>query len=136
MAVLNFYHLNKVIPDTAVYVGRRNVKFGLPQSPFANPEPLKDESDRAANLQRYQGWLWNNLKTGRITEAQLLELEHKDVVCYCAPKACHGDVVSRAVAWAVRRRDAGLTGTPVAPHASASVAQPPGESPRRASSKP
>lgn len=50
MAVLNFYHLSKVIPDNAVYIGRAMPHFGLKQSKFANPFKLSKEEPRGPQL--------------------------------------------------------------------------------------
>lgn len=108
MQVLNFYHLNRTIPDNAVYIGRANRKLGLIGSRFANPFPITEQDDRDAVVTKYGQWLWGQLKAGTITEAHLLELEGKDLVCYCAPKRCHGDVLKNAVAWARLRADGRL----------------------------
>lgn len=105
MNVLNFYHLNRTIPDNAVYIGRANRKLGLVGSRFANPFPITEQDDRDAVVAKYGQWLWAQLKSGTITEQHLLELEGKDLVCYCAPKRCHGDVLKNAVAWARLRAD-------------------------------
>lgn len=50
MAVLNFYHLSKVIPEGAVYIGRRMPHFGLQQSKFANPFKLSEDEPRGLQL--------------------------------------------------------------------------------------
>lgn len=107
MAVLNYYHIGKTIPEGAVYIGRAQPAKGLSGSKFANPEwlpPGSSEEDRGANLNRYRKWLVNQVKSGKITHEDLLALEGRDLVCFCKPKACHGDVVSEAVAWAVKQR--------------------------------
>lgn len=115
MAVLNFYHLGKAIPDNAVYIGRASAAHHLPGSPFANPFPVNAQRTREESIALFRDHLWKSLREGRITETQLLALEGKDLVCYCAPKPCHGHVVAKAVEWAVRRSQQGLTGTAVEP---------------------
>ncbi|URC22611.1 hypothetical protein KASHIRA_00170 [Serratia phage vB_SmaM-Kashira] len=107
--VLNFYKEGLKIPDGAVYIGRRMVKHGLSASKFANPFRLSDDEPRGATIERYRHWLWENIRSGKITEKDLLALEGKDVVCYCHPAPCHGDVVVKAVEWAIRRRDERLS---------------------------
>lgn len=116
MAVLNYYHLNKIIPEGAVYIGRAQPHIGLTGSIFANPNPLaKGASDEAReeNLGRYRQQLVAKVKSGAIKMEDLLALEGRDLVCFCAPKRCHGNVVSEAVEWAVKQRDRGIL--PVAP---------------------
>lgn len=115
MTVLNFYHIGKTIPENAVYIGRASAANHLSESPFANPFPVGKNVSREESIARFQTHLWESLQNGRITEDQLLTLEGKDLVCYCAPQACHGNIVEKAVAWAVRRREQGLTGTAAAP---------------------
>lgn len=104
--VLNFYKIGKVIPEGAIYIGRAMPHFGLKASKFANPFKLSEDEERGATIARYKTWLWNQIKTGKITLEDLLELEGRDVVCFCAPQPCHGDIVLAAVAWARSKYDA------------------------------
>lgn len=105
MKVLNFYHLGKVIPEGATYIGRAMPHFGLKASKFANPFKLKDDEPRGSTIQRYKEWLWEQIRQGKITLEDLLELEGQNLVCFCAPQACHGDVLVAAVQWARREWD-------------------------------
>lgn len=104
MEILNFYHIGKVVPEGAVYIGRAMPHFGLKQSKFANPFKLSDAEPRGATIERYRVWLWEQIRSGKITVQDLLELDGKDLVCFCKqPKkevACHGDVIRSAVVWA------------------------------------
>ena len=117
MRVLNLYHLPReqpVPPPGTVYIGRASPGRGLPQSPFANPfylRPGSGDEVRAEVIDRYRKWLWGEIRAGRISVQALLDLRGKDLLCYCAPKACHGDVVAKAVQWAAQR--AGLEPMPV-----------------------
>lgn len=110
MQVLNFYHLSKVIPDNAEYIGRRMPHFGLKQSKFANPFKLSKEEPRGATIERYRVWLWDQIRNGKITIDDLLSLEGKDLVCFCSPHPCHGDVVKAAVSWAIKVREESKSG--------------------------
>ena len=102
MQILNFYALGKKIPENAVYIGRASPRNGLPGSPYANPFPMESEADRADVIQRYRRWLAAQVASGVITKEDLAQLHGKDLVCYCSPKPCHGDVLKSAVEWAVR----------------------------------
>ena len=120
MAVLNIYHLprEQPLPSDAIYIGRERRSMGLAGSRFANPFSLPPKASpemRADVIERYRKWLWGEIRTGRITVNDLLALRGKDLLCWCAPRPCHGEVVERAVQWAAQR---------VAP-APAAVAQPP-----------
>lgn len=105
MKVLNFYHLSKKIPEGATYIGRAMPHMGLKASKFANPFKLQDDEPRGATIERYKAWLWEQIRAGKITLEDLLSLEGQDLVCFCAPQACHGDVLLAAVLWARREWD-------------------------------
>ena len=83
-----------------VYIGRAG-KFG-PGSKFANPFWMSDESQRPVVIQKFRQHLWAEIKAGRITKEEILELDGKKLGCFCAPKACHGDVLVAAIEWAKR----------------------------------
>jgi len=78
--VLNKKH--DPIPDGAVYIGR--------PSPFGNPFKIGPDGDRATVIERYRAWL---LSQPDLVARARRELAGKDLVCWCAPLACHGDVL-------------------------------------------
>lgn len=67
-----------------VYVGR--------PSPWGNPFRLTKESDRDLVVQRYESWL---LGQPALVAKARFELAGKVLACWCAPKACHADVLAR-----------------------------------------
>lgn len=107
MKVLNFYHIGKMIPEGCVYIGRGMPHLGLIQSKFANPFKISDNQDRDEVIEKYKKWLWDQIKSGKITLEDLLELEGKNLVCFCKQEgkevACHGDVLVSAVTWARKK---------------------------------
>ena len=44
------------------------------------------------------------LELGEVTVADLLALDGKDLVCWCAPARCHGDTIMKAIEWAKKQR--------------------------------
>ena len=100
MKVLNFYHLGKVIPETAKYIGRPMPHMGLSGSKFANPFKVTEQEPNEIVVAKYKKWLWEQIRSGNITLEDLLTLEGYDLVCFCKPKPCHGDVLIAAVKWA------------------------------------
>lgn len=70
------------IPKGAVYIGRPT-KWG-------NPFPVGDFLDRESCLKAYRAWLESQPEL--IQDARR-ELAGKDLVCFCAPKPCHGDIL-------------------------------------------
>ena len=80
MKVLNKY--KDGIPAGAVYIGR--------PSKWGNPFVIGKDGTRKEVIQKYREWLFQHPE---LIEAARRELAGKDLVCYCAPKACHGDVL-------------------------------------------
>jgi hypothetical protein len=81
-----------------VYIGRGNAR--LPRSPLHNPYPLPSESQREACIARYLLYLRRELVADNVEiNAELDRLVALasegpiKLVCYCAPKACHGDIL-------------------------------------------
>lgn len=72
-----------------VYIGRP--ARGLPGSKWANPFRIGRDGDRAEVIAKYEAWV----RTRPDLMAALSELEGKILGCWCAPEACHGDVLVR-----------------------------------------
>lgn len=69
-------------PADAVYVGRPT-KWG-------NPFVIGADFDRQSAIDSYRGWLEIHPE---LIEAARIELRGRDLVCWCAPQACHADVL-------------------------------------------
>lgn len=65
-----------------VYIGR--------PSKWGNPFTLKCEADRDKVLAQYLEWVLSQPQL----LAQLNELKGKTLGCWCAPRACHGDILA------------------------------------------
>lgn len=91
--VVNKYTVDMSDSDI-LYIGRGSV--------WGNPFVMKDKSDaeRTRVIEAYKKYLWAAICEGAVTKEILLELDGKRLACYCAPKACHGDVLVSAVKWA------------------------------------
>lgn len=75
--------LNKhkdVIPPDAVYVGRG--------SPWGNPFRVGLDGPRSVVIKRFEKEVLPHLDLG--------PLRGKDLVCFCAPKACHATALMKA----------------------------------------
>lgn len=94
----------KDAPLDAVYIGRKY--RDRPASPLANRWKVFKEAERADAIQRYEAWLRTEIadfpsgaaaqeikRLGALYRAG----RHIDLACWCAPKACHGDVVMRFI---------------------------------------
>jgi hypothetical protein len=94
------------IPLGAVYVGRPT-KWG-------NPFPVGDFPDRESCLAAYRAWLESQPEL--IQDARR-ELAGKDLVCFCAPKPCHGDVLIQVANAGRGAVDSGLVTAGIVEHA-------------------
>jgi hypothetical protein len=97
--VLNVRHLpgfqerRPIIPPGAVYIGRKNARYGLMASKWANQfrAAIHTHAGHAPAAASYERWLQSE---HHLMEA-LHELRGLDLVCWCAPLPCHGDVLLR-----------------------------------------
>lgn len=75
--VHNKHH--KTAPIDAVYIGRG--------SPYGNPFVIGKHGDRDDVCDRFEAEV--------LPKLDVTALRGKDLVCYCAPKRCHGDALLR-----------------------------------------
>jgi len=66
-----------------VYIGR--------PSKWGNPFVIGKDGTRDEVIEKYEAWL----RTQPALLAALPELRGKTLGCWCAPQACHGDVLAR-----------------------------------------
>lgn len=74
-------------------------RFG---SPLGNPFKVKHEDERPGAIVMYEKWLRAKIAEGdRAVVSELEALTHNFVshetltlLCWCKPKACHGDVIA------------------------------------------
>lgn len=81
--VLNIRDLPyRALSQGAVFIGR--------PSKWGNSYIVGRDGTREQVIERYRSWLHRQIETGRLN---LGELEGRDLVCFCAPLPCHGDVL-------------------------------------------
>ena len=90
MAVLNKHKHG--IPAGAVYIGRGSM--------WGNPFVMGQHGTRDEVVEKHAAYLRNQVKTGEVSLQQLASLYRKDLVCFCAPLKCHGDILEKAAEWA------------------------------------
>lgn len=66
-----------------VYIGR--------PSKWGNPFIIGKDGTRAEVIEKYEHYIRKNKKLME----DLWELKGKNLVCFCAPLACHGDILLR-----------------------------------------
>lgn len=76
------YNKYSTVPARSVYIGRG--------SAFGNPFVIGRDGDRDAVCDKYKEMVASNA----VLRAKIKsELRGKDLVCFCAPKRCHGDLL-------------------------------------------
>lgn len=81
MKVLNAHICGKTRPG-AVYIGR--------PSKWGNPFSIGKDGTREEVIAKYIDWLHENPD---FVATVRRELAGKDVICWCAPRPCHGDIL-------------------------------------------
>ncbi len=77
---------NTTIPPTpgAIYVGRGTV--------YGNPFFITDYGSVQAVIERYRTWIYQP-EQAFLRKQMERELRGKDLVCWCAPRICHADII-------------------------------------------
>ena len=73
-----------------VYIGRAVRRRRLKASIWGNPFVIGKDGTRDEVMVKYREWLLGNPELLK----KLPELKGKVLGCWCAPEACHGDVLS------------------------------------------
>lgn len=76
------YNRYKSPPKGAVYIGR--------PTPWGNPFKIGVDGSRKQVVERYEQWVRSQPDLIALIKKHL---KGKDLVCFCSPKACHGDVL-------------------------------------------
>jgi hypothetical protein len=82
----------RTFKGTGYYIGR--------PSPLGNPFPMYNESERSKVISKYRAWLYEQISNSESVRTELDYLcdlyragTDINLICYCAPKSCHGDVI-------------------------------------------
>lgn len=67
-------------PEDAVDISRTG--------PFGNPFPIEPGRTRTQSVAEHRKYLFNDAELRALVQK---ELRGKDLLCWCKPRACHGD---------------------------------------------
>lgn len=78
------YNLKRdlIIPPDAVYVGR--------PSEYGNPFIIGKDGTREEIIEKFRRWV--NQRPYLLAKIKM-DLKNKDLICYCSPELCHGDIL-------------------------------------------
>lgn len=74
-----------------VYVGRKGRGY---DGYFGNPFPLEKGEPRGATIDRFRDYAEKRIAEDAEYRDRVKGLAGKTLVCFCAPAACHGDVLA------------------------------------------
>ncbi|MGH3762261.1 DUF4326 domain-containing protein [Actinophytocola sp.] len=74
------------------YVGHAGARHSWPASDFANPFVRLRDVDRDEMVRRYRAWLADQPEL--LDRVRAGELSGRALGCWCAPAACHADVLA------------------------------------------
>jgi hypothetical protein len=104
--VLNIKHYAWNDSPLTIYVGRAAYRFQA--SPLANPFPIVNGRDREQCITLYRRWLWIEIRKQSYAYRELYRLKslaasegYLNLCCWCAPCACHADVIKSAILWMI-----------------------------------
>lgn len=90
-----------------IYLGRNS--YGQKGSVLQNKFKIGRDGSRSEVVEKYRKWLWVEFNKKEEVYEELVRIgnlvkEGKDVelVCWCKPLDCHGDVVKSCVEWMIR----------------------------------
>ena len=93
-----------------IYIGRP--MRDRPGSPLANPfkASTKSEAEHNRVVQLYRSWLWEKIMISDSAVCKALQYlldqyrsgQSIQLVCWCKPLPCHGDVVKSCIEWAAK----------------------------------
>lgn len=83
--VINKSFSSRTAQKLSQYIGRPT-KWG-------NPFPLRYESNRENVCNQYEVYIATRLINGDIVDEDFREFDGKNLMCFCAPKRCHGDTL-------------------------------------------
>jgi len=73
-------------PFYCVYIGRGSM--------FGNPYIIGKHGTRKQVIDKYRTYFYNKIKFNTFFKKSVLSLKDKVLLCFCAPKPCHGDVIA------------------------------------------
>lgn len=83
------------IPKNAIYIGRG--------SKWGNPYHIGKDGTREEVIEKYKWYLIKQIKNGNVTIEELADMYDVDMVCFCKPLPCHGDVIQDFAKVAARK---------------------------------
>jgi len=92
--ILNKRNISRKLAANDIYIGRG--------SRFGNPFPMRRENEREEVISKYRDYFYSNSSLMEFTIRRFKSLkkrgfEEVNLVCFCAPKRCHGEILKEFI---------------------------------------
>lgn len=101
---VGFLGINKI------YIGRNS--YVSKGSVLNNNFKIGQDGNRNEVVEKYRKWLWQEYKKKGEVYQELVRIKNKvikgeevELVCWCSPQKCHGDVVKNCVEWMIESQN-------------------------------
>ncbi len=101
---VGFLGINKI------YIGRNS--YVSKGSILNNKFKIGQDGNREGVVEKYRIWLWQEYKKKSGVYQELVRIKDKvikgeevELVCWCSPQKCHGDVIKKCVEWMIKSQD-------------------------------
>lgn len=92
--VIHFRDWDRSDPNS-VYIGRAVPRRKVEESRWGNPFKIYANGMREAAIRLHREWVTTSDEPRAVwVREHVHELRGKTLVCWCAPNACHGDVLA------------------------------------------
>jgi hypothetical protein len=84
--------------DNQIYIGRGS-PFGNPFThlPLSRTKAQFHVETEEESMIRYEAWLRERLAKEPGLRQKVLKLDGHELVCYCKPRPCHGDIIVKLI---------------------------------------
>ena len=100
---INIHNKRTSNPVDGVYIGRPSA-LGNPFSHLKGTLADYSVSSRDEAVDKYETWLRSEIKTNKVVIKEMRKLYkkfvdsgHLNLVCWCYPARCHGDVIKKLI---------------------------------------
>lgn len=97
------------IGQNKIYIGRKNKYYGLKESVLGNQFVIGQDGNRNEVIKKYRKWLCEEVKKKGAVYKELMRIvkkvkkgENVELVCWCKPFICHGDILKKYLEWMLK----------------------------------
>lgn len=100
---------NRFLGNDKIYISRENKTYSVEESVLKNIFIIRKDGTRNEIIAKYRAWLWKEFNKKGAVYKELIRIaikvkagENIQLVCWCKPLDCHGDVIKRCIEWIIK----------------------------------